>query len=61
MGYIPWYERIEQEKAEREGKKINKEVSPNKKLSNQERRRQMYQTHIHMVSLRSGIHRSGYS
>ena len=32
MGYIPWYERIEQEKAEREGKKINKEVNPNKKF-----------------------------
>ena len=42
MGYIPWYERIEQEKAEREGKKINEEVNPNKKLSNQDRRRQMY-------------------
>ena len=32
MGYIPWYERMAQEKAERAGKKINyKEVDLNKK------------------------------
>ena len=57
--YIPWYDRMEQEKAEREGKnyttqkiqiekpeerkKINyEEVNPIKKLSNFERRRNMY-------------------
>ena len=32
MGYIPWYERMAQEKAERASKKINyKEVDLNKK------------------------------
>ena len=43
MGYIPWYERIEQEKAEREGKKINsKEVDLNKKNRENEQRRSEY-------------------